>query len=71
MRTESIFTGLASDAQRFFDQGMAFYAGFNHAEAIRSFEEAARLDPTCMMAEWGVALANGPHINVPTSAPLT
>ena len=59
-------TTRSADAQRFFDQGMAFYAGFNHAEAIRSFEEAARLDPTCMMAEWGVALANGPHINVPT-----
>ncbi len=50
-------------AQRYFDQGMAFLYAFNHDEAIRSFARAARLDPDCAMAHWGVALANGPHIN--------
>jgi len=50
-------------AQRYFDQGLALLHGFNHAGAIRSFEEAARLDPQCAMAHWGVALAAGPHIN--------
>ena len=34
-------------AQRFFDQGLILSYGFNHAEAIRAFREAARLDPTC------------------------
>ena len=50
-------------AQRYFNQGLAFYHGFNHGAAIRSFQEAARLDPKCAMAHWGIALAHGPHIN--------
>jgi tetratricopeptide (TPR) repeat protein len=52
-------------AQRYFDQGLTLVYGFNHAEAIRSFREAARLDPDCAMAYWGVALALGPNINAP------
>src|SRR6266478_5775506 len=50
-------------AQRYFNQGPAFLHGFNHAAAIRSFQEAAKIDPNCAMAYWGVALAAGPHIN--------
>jgi tetratricopeptide (TPR) repeat protein len=50
-------------AQRYFNQGLAWLQGFNHAAAIRSFEEAAKLDPECAMAHWGAALAAGPHIN--------
>ena len=50
-------------AQRYFDQGLALLHGFNHAGAIRSFQEATRLDPECAMAHWGAALAAGPHIN--------
>src|SRR5688572_29743027 len=38
------------DAQKWFDQGMQLLYGFNHDEAIRSFREAARLDPGCAMA---------------------
>lgn len=53
------------EAQRYFDQGLSFMYGFNHDEAIRSFRRAAELDPKCAMAEWGVAIANGPHINNP------
>lgn len=50
-------------AQRYFDQGLCFLYAFNHDEAARSFQEAARHDPTCAMAWWGVAMAHGPHIN--------
>ena len=57
------------EAQRYFDQGLAWFHGFHHGAAIRSFQEAARLDPECAMAHWGVALANGPHINVPMVPP--
>jgi hypothetical protein len=32
---------------------LALYHGFHHAAAIRSFQEAARLDPACAMAHWG------------------
>ena len=52
-------------AQRYFNQGLALLHGFNHAAAIRSFQEAAKIDPNCAMAYWGVALAAGPHINYP------
>jgi tetratricopeptide (TPR) repeat protein len=53
------------EAQRYFDQGLAFLYAFNHDEAIRSFAHAGALDPGCAMAWWGVAYANGPHINNP------
>ncbi len=52
-------------AQQYFDQGLKLLYGFNHAEAIRSFKEAARLDSTCAMAYWGASLALGPNINKP------
>lgn len=52
-------------AQKYFDQGLKLVYGFNHAEANRSFKEAARLDPNCVMALWGQALALGPNINDP------
>jgi tetratricopeptide (TPR) repeat protein len=51
-------------AQRYFDQGMVLAFGFNHAEAVRSFRAAQRLDPNCAMCFWGEALATGPNINV-------
>lgn len=50
-------------AQRYFDQGLFLSYGFNHDEAVRSFEEAARIDPDCAMAYWGQAYALGPNIN--------
>ena len=52
-------------AQRYLGQGLILTYGFNHAEAIRSFREAARLDPQCAICYWGVALALGPNINAP------
>lgn len=52
-------------AQRFFDQGLSFAYGFNHAAAIASFRQAQRLDPGCAMCLWGEALAHGPNINAP------
>jgi tetratricopeptide (TPR) repeat protein len=53
------------EAQRYFDQGMAFAYGFNHAAAISSFREAQKLDPGCAMCWWGESLAYGPNINAP------
>jgi len=52
-------------AQRYFDQGLRLYYGYNQDEAQRAFREAARLDPTCAMAWWGVAYVVGPNINLP------
>src|SRR5688572_11619190 len=34
-------TTRSPDAQRYFDQGLTLAYAFNHAEAVRSFEEAA------------------------------
>ncbi|MGH7481840.1 MAG: hypothetical protein ACRELV_06760, partial [Longimicrobiales bacterium] len=58
-----ISTGVP-EAQAYFDQGLRLYYGFNHAEAIRSFREAQRLDDRCAMCWWGEALAWGPNINL-------
>lgn len=58
-------TTKSAAAQKYFDQGLTWAFAFNHDEAIRSFREAARLDPNCAMAWWGVSLCYGPHINNP------
>ncbi len=58
-------TTSSDKAQKYFDQGLKLIYAFNHAEAHRSFREAARLDPNCAMAFWGQALALGPNINDP------
>jgi len=55
-------------AQEYFNQGLILTYGFNHGEAIRSFQEAIRLDSSCAMCYWGVALALGPNINKPMAA---
>ncbi|HEU5181420.1 MAG TPA: hypothetical protein VFW45_11550 [Candidatus Polarisedimenticolia bacterium] len=52
------------DAQRYFDQGLTLIYGFNHVEAIRSFEKAAALDHNAVMPLWGIAYALGPNINM-------
>jgi tetratricopeptide (TPR) repeat protein len=57
-------TTSSARAQLFINQGMMLTYGFNHAEAKRSFREAARLDPNCAMAYWGMALVLGPNINM-------
>jgi tetratricopeptide (TPR) repeat protein len=51
--------------QQYFDQGLRLTWAFNHAEAIRAYQEAARLDPECAMCWWGIAYAYGPNINAP------
>src|SRR5262249_52731816 len=53
-------------AQAYFDQGLRLVYGFNHVEAQRAFREAARLDPTCAMCYWGVAITYGSNYNSPT-----
>lgn len=52
------------EAQRFFDQGLNLIYAFNHDEAVRSFGQAAALDPQMAMAYWGIALGVGANINL-------
>ncbi len=54
----------SSEAQKYFDQGLTLVYGFNHEEAVRSFQRAAELDPKAAMPLWGIALALGPNINM-------
>jgi len=58
-------TTATPEAQRYFDQGLGFAYGFNHAAAIAAFREAQRLDPQCALCFWGEAMAHGPNINAP------
>jgi len=60
-------------AQRYFNQGLILAYAFNHDEAERSFREAARQDPDCAMAYWGIAWVLGPNINstmAPENVPI-
>lgn len=58
-------TTTSPEAQDMFNQGLTWTYAFNHDEAIRAFEAAARHDPNCAMAYWGIALCHGPHVNNP------
>ena len=58
-----------AEAQRFFDQGLAYLYAFNHEEAARAFKRAADLDPQLAMAHWGVALVLGSNYNLQADAP--
>ncbi|HET6349261.1 MAG TPA: hypothetical protein VFH88_09290 [Candidatus Krumholzibacteria bacterium] len=55
----------SKEAQRYFDQGLILYYGFNHEAAIACFQKVAELDPACAMAWWGQAISAGPNINNP------
>jgi tetratricopeptide (TPR) repeat protein len=56
-----------AQAQEFFDQGLRLIYAFNHAEAARSFQKAAELEPKLAIAYWGIAEAVGPNYNDPAS----
>ena len=58
----------SKEAQQYFDQGITLIYGFNHEEAGRAFEQAAKLDPASPMPLWGVALAVGPNYNADVDA---
>jgi hypothetical protein len=58
-------TTKSAQAQKYFDQGLAFDYGFNHDEAYQSFAAATALDPNLAMADWGIALVFGPNYNLP------
>ena len=58
-----------AEAQKFFNQGLAYIYAFNHEEAVKSFKQAAQLDPNLAMAYWGMALAMGSNYNVEADGP--
>jgi tetratricopeptide (TPR) repeat protein len=56
-------TTRSADAQTWFDRGLIWCYGYNHDEAVRCFRNAADFDPSCAMAQWGIAYAAGPNYN--------
>ncbi|HJT65364.1 MAG TPA: hypothetical protein VJ749_02850 [Pyrinomonadaceae bacterium] len=58
-----------AEAQKFFNQGLAYIYAFNHEEAVRSFKRATDLDPQLAMGYWGMALALGSNYNVQADGP--
>jgi peroxiredoxin len=51
-------TSREPEAQTFIDQGVAQLHSFYYFESERSFRQAAKIDPDCAMAYWGMAMAN-------------
>jgi tetratricopeptide (TPR) repeat protein len=56
-------TTTSKEAQLWFDRGLIWCYGYNHDEAVRCFRKAAKHDPNCAMAPWGIAYAAGPNYN--------
>ncbi|KAE8377996.1 TPR-like protein [Aspergillus bertholletiae] len=56
-------TTTSKEAQLWFDRGLVWVYSFNADEAGKCFEQAAKHDPKCAMAFWGIAYATGPNYN--------
>jgi tetratricopeptide (TPR) repeat protein len=56
------------DAQAFFDQGFQMMYAFAKPEAVRSFRESWKRDPSCAICYWGEAWAWGSYLNAPMNA---
>ena len=54
-------------AQRRFDRAMRYQHSYWYLNAKEVFEEALKADPTCAMAQWGIALTlmDNPHNSIP------
>src|ERR1044071_156466 len=54
-------------AQRRFDRAMRYQHSFWYEQAKEIFEEAAKADPSCAIAHWGIALTllSNPHNAIP------
>ena len=53
----------AQACQIWFDRGCVWAAAYHREEAFFCFGQAAKADPACAMAHWGMALCNGPDYN--------
>src|SRR5262249_1317640 len=50
-------TTSSPECQAYFDQGLGYFYSYVWMEAARSFETAAKHDPDCAMAWWGLSRA--------------
>ena len=60
-----LITTQSPAAQVWFNRGLNWSYGFNHAEALYCFEQVIEHDPDCAMGYWGMAYAIGPYYNLP------
>lgn len=51
------------EARTWFERGLLWAYGFNFEAAVDCFQQAARIDPDCVMAYWGIAYASGCNYN--------
>ena len=56
------------EAQAFFDQGFQMMYSFAKLDAVRSFRESWKRDPSCAICYWGEAWAWGSYLNGPMIA---
>jgi tetratricopeptide (TPR) repeat protein len=54
---------VSDSSQFYFNQGLSMYYSYHFKEALASFKESARFDPSSPMAYWGQALTMGPYYN--------
>ena len=54
-------------ARRQFNQAVAWLHSFEYDEAERVFEETAKTDPQCAMAQWGIAMSQYHQLWAPPS----
>jgi hypothetical protein len=54
--TVSFATSCSADAQRLFNRTVALLHSFEFGRALDGFASTLKADPSCAMAEWGVAL---------------
>jgi tetratricopeptide (TPR) repeat protein len=52
------------EAVAWFKQGVRFIWAFDEVEAVRAFQMAQKIDPSCALCFWGEAWARGPTINL-------
>src|SRR5215470_3690509 len=51
-------TSCSKDIQKDFNRAVALLHSFQYEDTKRAFEEISHKDPTCAMAEWGVAMSH-------------
>ena len=54
---------VSTESQIWFDRGLMWIYGYNHAEAEYCFNQSIKFDPNCAMAYWGIGYAVGPNYN--------
>src|SRR5260370_33941909 len=54
----------SAETQRWFDIGLNWCYGVNHAGGMQCFKKALESDPGCAMVHWGIAYAAGPFYNL-------